>query len=107
MSIGPIEPAFTEPSIKEIWMGREDYPEAERTPVCVIRSRNYGSSLAKFLYFAREARKDYPHLKDEDIKVVHYGGDRISGTFGIEFEPPKENLVLDGWTEIHSLELVR
>lgn len=93
--------------IKEIWLGREDLPESERTPRCVVRSRNYGSSLAKFLDFAAEARKDYPQLSDDDIEIVHYGGDRIARTFGIEFVPPVKKPVLEGWTIIHQLELTK
>jgi hypothetical protein len=39
------------------------------------------------------AKKDFPDLLMTDVKVAHYGGDTISGTFGIEFPVP-ENVVI-------------
>lgn len=72
----------------------------------VVRLDHYGSRLSYFLALYAEARSDFPQLAPETVKVIQYGGDRISGYFGIEFtlngvEPPKE------YQEISALEFAR
>ncbi|MGL5719894.1 MAG: hypothetical protein ACRCYP_03760 [Alphaproteobacteria bacterium] len=74
--------------------------------VCVIRSNCYGSSLSTFLEYLAIAQETYPTLRPEDVRVVHFGGQRYKRTFGIEFKPPTGGgFVPDGWGEIGEVEL--
>jgi hypothetical protein len=72
----------------------------------VVRLDHCGSLLSYFLELYAEAERDFPQLTPETVKAVHYGGDRISGYFGIEFTlngvgPP------EGYREISALEFTR
>ena len=75
--------------------------------VGVIRFPHYGSYLNQFIEAANIAKADFPYLTDADIKVVHYGGDRYKGTFGIEFNLPDMESAPEGYSEIHQLELTK
>lgn len=56
--------------------------------ICTIRAETYEHSLAHIQKLFAEAQKDFPDLKPEHVRVVKYGGDRISRSFGIEFHRP-------------------
>jgi TRAP-type mannitol/chloroaromatic compound transport system substrate-binding protein len=71
---------------------------------CVVRTNCYGSSLSMFKQLADVAKEAYPELKDEDIKIVQFGGQAYKRTFGIEFTPIDGKTILDGWMEIRELE---
>lgn len=68
----------------------------------VIRNETYRSQLNGFEKLFEIAKTDFPSLNSSDVTVVHYGGKRISGYFGIEFlvseNPPKD------YTEVQYLE---
>ena len=68
---------------------------------CCIRTDCYGNSLSFIKKLIDIAKEDYPSLKDEDIKIEKYGGTRIKGTFGIEFNVKKVN---DDYRLINNLE---
>jgi hypothetical protein len=73
---------------------------------CVIRTNYYGMSVAKVKVLAEAAKESFPAIKDEDIKIVQYGGDYYAGTFGIEFDcpDPRCSAAPNGWQPIHELE---
>ena len=50
-----------------------------------IRTNYYASDLEYFLNLFEIAKKDFPELREEDVKFVHYRGQRIKGIFGLEF----------------------
>lgn len=54
-------------------------------PVCVVRTKTHANSLAHFDELFSVAQSDFPDLHREDCEVVHYGGQRYRGTYGIEF----------------------
>ncbi|MCH7493013.1 hypothetical protein IID19_05535 [Patescibacteria group bacterium] len=78
---------------------REFVPEKK---LCVIRTLTGDHSLQYFKELFAEAQKDFPNLKDEDVKIVHYrGGKRLDyrvSTRGIEFTIDSETAP-DGYTE--------
>ena len=51
----------------------------------ILRTDLYDDSLDYFLKLFKEAKKDFPNLKPEDIMCQEYGGDTIKGLRGIEF----------------------
>ena len=73
--------------------------------VGIIRFNHYGSGLDVINQAAAIAKKDFPCLTDEKIKVVQYGGDRYRGTFGIEFNLPDMEIAPEGYRIIDKLEL--
>lgn len=52
---------------------------------CVLRSDGYLSNLTYFATLYESALEDFPNLKPNAVEVVHFGGDRYRGTFGIQF----------------------
>lgn len=70
---------------------------------CVIRTNTYISDLSHFMILFEEAKKDFPDLKIDEVKVEHYGGERHKGIFGIEFDRPEE-MVPETYTRMKRLE---
>jgi hypothetical protein len=60
----------------------------------IIRTDCYGSYFSHIKMLVGIAQEDFIMLDDE-IEIVHYGGDRIRGIFGIEFNVTPESSVLD------------
>ncbi|MBI2121034.1 MAG: hypothetical protein HYT94_05420 [Parcubacteria group bacterium] len=79
--------------------------EEQRAARCVVRTNCYGSQLSFFLELFEEAKKDFPTLTPEDVRVIHFGGQFYSGTFGIEFTPPETVPAI--YQTIRELELSR
>ena len=73
----------------------------EASSTVVFRSNAYGSQLDKFMEFFEEARKDFPELKESDVRVVHFSGKYYAKTFGIEF---KTEDAPDSYVRIQHLE---
>jgi hypothetical protein len=79
----------------------------------VVRAENYGSSLTKFdeLFdvMAADALTFEPpiELDREDVEVVHYAGERYSGTFGLEVSIPEGHTIPADYTRTQQLELTR
>lgn len=76
----------------------------EDSEVVVIRNAYYGSSLKKFLDFLKEARMDGFSISEDQVTIVHYGGERYASTFGIEFSYPTAP---DNYKRISRLEFYR
>lgn len=72
----------------------------------VIRNDHYGRTLEGINKLYEAAKADFPTLNPRDVEVVVYGGDRISGYMGIEFEMPMQN-VPEAYERISYLELTR
>ncbi len=51
----------------------------------IIRTNTYSNSLFYFNTLFEEAKKDFPDIKPDDVEIIHYGGRRYKGTFGIEW----------------------
>lgn len=66
---------------------------------CVVRSDNESCTAAHLALLVREAKADFPALKDDAINVVLYAAHH---TFGIEFTPPGN--VPNAYVEIEQLE---
>lgn len=73
-------------------------------------TRQYGSSLSKFIEFFEEAKRTYPLLSHDDCRIEKLGGDCVSGIFALEFNIkegwglPPDN---DGWIKKDRLEMIR
>lgn len=85
--------------IKEFYKGREQN-------LVILRLRNYGLSIDSAFNLFSAAVQDFPELKSEDAKIVHYGGRHYKGTFGIEFDVPFSVAMPTGYTEVGEPELV-
>jgi hypothetical protein len=76
--------------------------------IAVVRENSYGSSLVKFDRFFDALKETFPSATRDTVKVVQYGGDRIKGTFGLEWEVFYDVYKApDGWTAINELELTK
>lgn len=69
---------------------------------CIIRTLVYSSRLTHFDELFAVAQSDFPDLRREDCEIVHYGGQRYRGTYGIEFRWPGE--IPDSYQKIEHLE---
>jgi hypothetical protein len=74
--------------------------------VCVVRTKASGCTIASLDRLLTIARRDFPQLQDEDVRVVHFGGQSRKGTWGIEFDCPGNPSVasIAGWVPIPELE---
>jgi len=79
--------------------------DSEKTRV-VIRFDHYGHHWSSFMELVAIAKADFPTLADNQIEVIHYGGDRISGYWGIEFDRFTKDIPAD-YEELSVLELMR
>jgi hypothetical protein len=52
---------------------------------CQVRLTHYGNFLSYFLALYLEAKKDFPSLTKEQVKVVQVGENTIRHYWGIEF----------------------
>ena len=66
--------------IKEYWLHDGKF-------FALIRTAAYCHTLKHFMDMFDEICKDYPpeEVNTDNINVTHYGGDRIKGTYGLEF----------------------
>jgi len=102
--------------IQEIRLSRKrpdpNNPDSGKTwhekPIAVVRSNCYGSTLDYFDRLHAALTQQFPEATRTRIEVKHYGGDRISGTFGIEYSVPYDiTEAPQGWSEIQELEYTR
>lgn len=49
------------------------------------------------------AKSDFPNIKNENIEIIEYGGERYKRTFGVEFNCG-DSFVPDSYKPIESLE---
>lgn len=70
----------------------------------IVRNSHYGRSYAGIERLFEVAKRDFPFLVEEDVEVVIYGGSRISGYMGIEFNVPKGAAVPATYNRISRLE---
>lgn len=82
---------------------KEVYKQEGRSPIFILRKNTYSSTLAKFLELYNEARKEFPNLQTDEVRVVHFGGERYKYTFGIEFYAITTSIP-EGYTQIGILE---
>lgn len=71
---------------------------------CVIREKNYDSSLGKFMRLFNLAQTDFPTLIIEQIRVVQFGGEHIKRQWGIEFTAPPQADIPKSYTLVSYLE---
>jgi hypothetical protein len=104
--IKEIRLAYSRMSSNMSWVnGKEEMTmiEVDMKAVCVVRSKAYGCTLTKLVQMAAIARQDFPDLKDEDIRVVQFGGDSFRGTWGIEFDGGNLTVAPPSWRSIPEL----
>ena len=77
-----------------------------RKAIAIVRTNCYASNLTLFGTLFTVALRDYPGLEQDACRVVQFGGDRYAGTFGIEFNPP-DNEIRPGWTIVNQLEKLK
>ncbi len=65
---------------------------ATEPSIAIVRTNCYGSSFEFISSMVSELKKDFPELKDEDIKIIQYGGERYSRTFGAEAKVAKSEV---------------
>ncbi|MFH0805217.1 MAG: hypothetical protein V1916_03415 [Patescibacteria group bacterium] len=73
----------------------------------ILRTRTYNHTLEYFQRLFKEALNDFPETKAEQVEVTHYGGDRVKGTFGIEFNVKAETAIPSNYEQIAQVELTR
>ncbi|MFA6097408.1 MAG: hypothetical protein WC788_07325 [Candidatus Paceibacterota bacterium] len=64
----------------------------KETKKCTIHKGGYGRSLAKIMEMFREAKSDFPELKEEDVEVIDIVGPTDGRLIGIRFDVKKEKV---------------
>lgn len=67
----------------------KEHVKNENGARCIIRTNTYAKSFGHFCMLVNEARKDFD-VADEEVDVVHYGGQSYARTFGIEFNTTQQ-----------------
>lgn len=70
---------------------------------CIIRANTYINDFAFIKSLVDEGKKDFPHLKNEEIRIIAFGGKRYKYTFGIGFVISSD-IVPEGYSQISELE---
>lgn len=68
---------------------KERFPSNDDATRVIVRSNTYAKGYTYVNQLVNEACKDYPNLAPNDIEVCIYGGNRINGIMGIEFNVEK------------------
>jgi len=55
-----------------------------------LYTNNYGRTPSKINDFMKVIREDFPTIKDNDMEVVIYGGERKARIMGVRFNIPKD-----------------
>jgi len=72
----------------------------KKTRKCTVYKDNYGRSLSKLLEMFREAKSDFPELKEEDVDVIDIVGPTNSRLIGIKFNLKKGDKVPSSYEKI-------
>jgi len=72
--------------------------------IVVLRTDTYVSLLTHFDKLFAQAKKDFPTLERDAIRIVQFGGERYRYTFGIEFNLPESAKIPKGYSELKKLE---
>lgn len=56
-----------------------------KVTLCCLMVESYTNDLRHFRMLAKEARKDFPRLRDKDIKIVYRGAPRGTLKYRIHF----------------------
>lgn len=80
-----------------------DDTDYTRNALVILRNDTYDNRLSWFNEMFAAAQADFPFLKEEDVRVVIFGGDRIKGIMGIEFQLPRGTKVPDFYEELYAL----
>ena len=60
---------------------------------CSIQNiRRFRSSDKELIKKFEKAKKDFPELTSDNANIMHYGGTRFNGTYGIEFTLEREEI---------------
>lgn len=78
-------------------MKKEYIVNSDGSGLVRIFKSNYSKSLEQITKFAKEAKKDFPFLKDEDIKVVVLTGSQNDRMTGIQFEVQDESKIPESY----------
>jgi hypothetical protein len=71
-----------------------------------IHANHYDSSLSHVNEMAKTLKEDFPNIKDEDIKVHKYGGQRIKGITLVEIQLGEATEVPYGYDEVSEIEYI-
>ena len=83
----------------------KEYKKSETSIRVILREDNYDNRLSKFINLFGIAQSDFPSLPESNAEIIHYGGDRIKRTFGIEFSVVLSMSIPADYVEIKTLEL--
>lgn len=61
----------------------------KKTNKCTINEGGYGRSLSKVQEMFREAKSDFPELKEEDIQIIDIASPTNGLLIGIRFDVEK------------------
>lgn len=71
-----------------------------------VHANHYSCTLEHILEMVLELKKDFPSIKDEDIQVQKYGGNRLKGITFVEAFFDREVSMPHGYRLIYELEYI-
>lgn len=88
--------------VKEVEMPTSRRSSGARA-ICCVRWRGYVYSVEHIRILAFTANEDFPDLRESEMRIRQYDGERTRGFFGIEFLVPPES-VPDSYVRLGKLE---
>lgn len=78
----------------------------EQTAMAQVYENSYTSNLQKMNELADILKKDFPGIKDEDIKFQKFGGIRIKGIPFVEVQLGEMTEIPKEYDEVKTLEFI-
>ena len=71
-----------------------------------IHANHYSSNLSHINEMVETLKKDFPHIKDDEIHVHKYGGDRVKGITLVEVQLGTATDTPEGYDTINQIEYI-
>jgi len=71
-----------------------------------IHANHYSSNLSHINEMVETLKKDFPHIKDDEIHVHKYGGQRVKGITFVEVSLKDRTDVPKGYDEVSEIEYI-
>lgn len=79
----------------------------EQLAMAQIHSNIYDSSLEHINNMTEILKKDFPQIKNHEIKIHKFAGQRIKGVTLVEVQLGKSSVVPEGYFEISQIEFIQ
>lgn len=70
----------------------------------IIRNGGYNKTWSMMVRMVGTLKRDFPFIKEDDIVIRTYGGDRYARTMGLEVRVPPDTFIPPTYKPVYKLE---